>query len=498
MKRFVIRSATINGLITGSALPPLYNIPFLFLGLWNVLSRLQKLQTPQEGFAFGLAFGWGYHLITLYWVALALHVDWPSLWPLFVPVLLGFPFILSIFMGIGMALLVACAPSKVRLWWLPVMWIVIEWTQGVLYAFPWNPLGMSYCLSKQAIQMVSVMGISGMSFLLMLTVVMSFYMIKNFSWKRLFLTLILALGPFLWGRHRLQTTTVTLHPDIYLALIQPNMLQTLKYDRPEQEFSQLLHQTAQAAKKTHQPTLIVWPESAVAYDLTQDHTRKKQVLDILKPQDLLCAGMIRKESLHNTFYNSLVFFGPGQHTMKAIDKAQLVPFGEYFPLRALLSSFFPYFQDGIDLTPGTPCMHRLDPPFSFNVGALICYDVLFPPVFRPNIWINPTNDGWYLHSSGPYQHYEHSRLRAIETGVPLVRVATTGISAVFDPLGQELKPAMAYNEKAIQITSLPYSLAPTLFFQYHPWILLFCVGLYSGVLFWFQRRRHRFFERQAL
>ena len=141
--------------------------------------------------------------------------------------------------------------------------------------------------------------------------------------------------------------------------------------------------------------------------------------------------------------NSVFILTPEGDIASRYDKAHLVPFGEYIPFKGWLPfpklvTTFPDFKAGPGLT-------SIQLPVVGNISPLICYEIIFPgkvvsddTTKRPNLLINLTNDAWFGKSAGPYQHLEHARLRAIEEGIPLIRVANTGISASYDPFGRKL------------------------------------------------------------
>jgi apolipoprotein N-acyltransferase len=191
-------------------------------------------------------------------------------------------------------------------------------------------------------------------------------------------------------------------------------------------------------------THVIWPETAVPYFLSRQPDLRGVLARAAPAGGALLTGAPRmsEQGGGRVFHNSLVALGPDGRTLGSYDKVHLVPFGEYVPLRQYLP--LPKLTQGAsDFTPGDG-HDALEieslPPFS----VLICYEAIFPdevvkPGTRPAWLLNVTNDAWFGVSSGPHQHLASARLRAIEQGMPLVRAANTGISAIVDPWGRTLK-----------------------------------------------------------
>jgi apolipoprotein N-acyltransferase len=213
--------------------------------------------------------------------------------------------------------------------------------------------------------------------------------------------------------------------------------------------------------------VAVWPETASPFLLAQDPDAKRLVAEALPPGGLLLAGTVRGEwgedRVLRRVFNSLVALDSDGEVAALTDKFHLVPFGEYMPLSGLLP--IRMVVGGMDFSAGPgPTTLALPglPPF----GALICYEVIFPgavaPTPRPAWLLNITNDAWFGFSSGPWQHLAAARMRAAEEGLPLVRAAQTGISAVFDAHGRRLA-ALPLGTAGTLDMALPAALPPTPF-----------------------------------
>ncbi|MCX7900587.1 MAG: apolipoprotein N-acyltransferase, partial [Methylocystis sp.] len=180
-------------------------------------------------------------------------------------------------------------------------------------------------------------------------------------------------------------------------------------------------------------------------------------------------------------YNSIEVL-QGEKVVASFDKRRLVPFGEYLPLEGLLRPL-----GAQSLVPGVWNVgegpRRLVAPGLPLISPLICYEAIFPGEVvepdgdkRPQLLLNLTNDGWFGRTTGPYQHFAQARLRAIEEGLPLIRVANTGISAILDPYGRILQ-SLPLGEEGVIDGRLPKSADETIFARYRETIFAALWGI---------------------
>jgi apolipoprotein N-acyltransferase len=269
---------------------------------------------------------------------------------------------------------------------------------------------------------------------------------------------------------------------VRLVLVQGNVAQDTKWDpaRRMPIFQRYLDLSAEgarleAASHPGQPVLVIWPETASPFLLAQDPEAMRMAGAILPPDGLLLAGTVRAEwgadgGLRELF-NSLVALDASGQVVGVFDKAHLVPFGEYMPLGGILP--IRMVTGGVDFSagPGPEVMHL--PGGLPSPGPLICYEVIFPGRMvgeeRPAWLLNVTNDAWFGISSGPYQHLASARLRAVEEGLPMVRAAQTGVSAIFDAAGRE-RARLALGDSGWISAALPAAFPPTLFARGGLWL----------------------------
>ena len=232
-------------------------------------------------------------------------------------------------------------------------------------------------------------------------------------------------------------------PGLTFRLVQPNARQDLKWD-PEQA-SRLYRLQTEFTAAQPRPDLVIWPETALPYlyepwgDAAQGVARAARGVPVI-------TGVQRLEG--DAAYNSLVMIGEGGAELASYDKAHLVPFGEYIPFGDRLNAWFGLrafaAQAGFGYAAG-PGPRVLDLGPLGRAMPLICYEAVFPQDIRrgmaagrPDFLLQITNDAWFGTLSGPFQHAALARLRAVEFGLPMVRVANTGVSAVWDGFGREV------------------------------------------------------------
>jgi apolipoprotein N-acyltransferase len=345
-------------------------------------------------------------------------------------------------------------------------------------------------------QSVAVWGIYGLTFMTLLATFLPvlWYQRTGIFASRMIVVVTLAVFAFftIWGLGRIGQTYPIVEHQVHVRIVQPNIPQEAKWDAQQRQMHEdkIWALTAQSAST--QPDIIIWPETAMTLVSTEDVRRLEEKLRTYMPINvILAAGIldIGWDAVERAplFFNRIGFYQADGARVDAYDKFHLVPFGEYLPFQRYWPVKPVAFQGG-RFTAGegvrTISIGGL-PSFS----PLICYEVLFPSDVvrekeRPQWILNVTNDGWYGRTSGPYQHLAIARVRAIEEGVPLVRAANTGISAVIDPLGR-ITHMLRLGEAGVIDAPLPPSLHST-FYARHGQItfITMCVLLLGFAAFW--------------
>ncbi len=475
-------AALLLGVLAAAALPPIDLTPVLLISFAGLVWLCDGTGGFGAAFAIGWSFGFGFFLAGLYWIAAALFVDIASFWWLVPFAAMGVPAGLAIFTGAA-----SCASYAMCRWLrlggtsrivaFAMSWVAAEWLRGhVLTGFPWNLIGYAWSggfpHGLDVLQVASVVGIYGLSFITVLAAALP-ARLGDFSGNRWLPTLIavlLVVLPGAWGANRLARGLPADVPGVVLRLVQPSIPESLKND-PTQMLSNFRRLFALSATPGGEHvTAMLWPEDAAPPFLDRDGSARKALAQAAPLDGYIITGTVRTDPAPETpahVWNSLVAVDRDGTLRATYDKSHLVPFGEYVPLRNLLP-MQKITPGAIDFSAG-PGPRTIElpglPPFS----PLICYEAVFPgavidPAHRPAWLLNITNDAWYGFTSGPFQHLAIARVRAVEEGLPLVRVGNNGVSAVFDPYGR-VTGRLDLNAVGVLDEKLPEALPPTWFSQ---------------------------------
>ena len=277
--------------------------------------------------------------------------------------------------------------------------------------------------------------------------------------------LLLPLFSWVWGAWRLADAPApgsAVVEDARLRLVQAAIPQAMKWRADRKAANLRLQAELSLSPGYEDRNVIIWPETAVPYLLAADPGLREELAGIVPPGGYLIAGAPRVDPADpgGEIWNSLHALDERGEIVATYDKVHLVPFGEYTPLRSLLG-LAKLTAGARDFSAGDG-LKNLNlpglPPFS----PLICYEIIFPGAVKPDAadappprWLlNLTNDAWFGDSSGPYQHFASARLRAVEEGLPLVRAANNGISAVIDSYGRVMGQ-IDLNDRGIIDVELP-------------------------------------------
>ena len=476
--------ALIAGMVGALSLPPLDFWPLLFVAIPIVLFTLDRIEKKQwlRSFLLGWCFGFGYFIVAFHWIGFAFLVDKKDyLWMM--PFAVGG---LAAAMAVywGLAFLCVTLSGRKR---LPAVLVFVaalagaEELRGILFTgFPWAAPGLAGDGMGAVAQTASLWGMQGLTVVILLwsgiwPFIFDGRLLRH---HRGVAGVILATLPlcWAWGSYRLQHGLTANVEGVNIRIVQPNISQDDKW-RDENAgaiFDQLLEMSARAPQNGKSVTHIIWPESAVPFLIDESDGGRAEVAQLLGGTKTLVTGALRREisitgdAESDKVYNSILTFDGFGNVVGQYDKWRLVPGGEFLPFEWLLE---PLGFRKVVTVPGSFTAGSgpvtLAVPAAPQAGFSICYEAIFPDHFidpqkRPGWLINVTNDGWFGHSTGPYQHLAQARLRAIEQGLPLVRSANTGISAVIDPYGRTLS-SLPLGQEGIIDANLPQGLPPTFF-----------------------------------
>lgn len=455
----LIFASAIAGGASAFSMAPHFYWPLLLIGLASLFVIQFKLIKPWHSFLLGWLFGFFYFAFSLSWIGNALLVDgneYAWAWPLAVT---GLPALLAFFPAIAGYIAKRFYTGTPLRFYLGLAGLLSlsELARGFLFTgFPWNLYGYSW---GNSLEMLQIVHFGNMYWLTALTLFWGLGLGYAASQKKrgfLPLTLIILTmaSTYGYGYFRLSNPAESQETDISFKLVQPSVEQSDKWKREKmpEHFSTLL-QLSMPDGNERKTTIIIWPETATNYLFLNDEFAKYQIKNVLQSyeQDVfLLAGAFMRDD-DGLPSNSMLVMNKDGEVIQRYNKSHLVPFGEYIPFKEWIPietvSGFSGFKRGEGRT-------NISITKDFSFSPLICYEILFPSRVIDRTQplqaiINITNDAWYGISAGPYQHYLKAKVRAIEESIPVIRVANTGFSGIFDAYGHELTYIPLYATKEV-------------------------------------------------
>ncbi len=441
--------------------------------------RNGALRRLRPAFAAGWWFGFGYFLASLWWLGSAFMVEAETFaWALPLGVVV---------LPAGLAILWGLAAVVARLLWsedwrrifaLAAAFGTAEWLRGILFTgFPWNTIGYALTAGEVLMQSASLIGIYGLNVLAVLIFAAPATLFpgpetgRRPVWLPVLSVVVLGLLG-LYGFLRLSHADDRMVEGVAVRLVQPAIAQAEKW-KPENKEAIFRSYLELSQDKNLGPmgpeTVLVWPESAFPFVLTREPGALGAIGDLLPDGATLVTGAARVDTAATggrEVFNSLYVINHQGVIEDAYDKVHLVPFGEYLPFQNLLESIglqqLTQIRGGF--TAGTR-RRAMNLPGAPAFSPLICYEIIFPGEVvpaqgpRPGFLLNLTNDAWFGRTAGPYQHFYQARVRAVEEGLPLVRSANTGISAVTDAYGRIITRTSLEEKRTVE-SALPVALEP--------------------------------------
>jgi apolipoprotein N-acyltransferase len=461
-RRFVL--LFIAGIVAATSAPPLFFLPALFVAMpilvWCLdgaerMRGWRRLLSP--AFVIGFAFGLGYFTAALHWLGAAFLQE-GGVYLLLMPfAILGLAAILALFWAVatGVAHLF-WSGGALRVLGLAGALAIAEYARGHLFSgFPFDLLGYALTANDEMMQLASIVGVYGLTFLAALasmTIALIWPADERGLVARLvpfFLAVALIAGQVGYGNWRLTNTPVSQREDMKVRLAQPMILDHADWTLadPANVMDRLIS-LSESGTGLAGVTHLVWPESVFPFFLQDYPDALARIARMLPPGTTLLTGAPRApladelaQDVENPGYNAILAINTDGEIVGSYDKSHLVPFGEYLPLADFwklfgLRQFVPGTNgwapgDGrrLQQIPGTPAYL-----------ALVCYEAVFPndigDVTKAEFILNITNDAWFDGSVGPSQHAHHARIRSVETGLPMLRASNSGTTIVTDPLGR--------------------------------------------------------------
>lgn len=511
--------AMLAGAVSALAMAPFNLFPILFVTLpilvWMIDGALGEDDRPassvRQAAVIGWAFGFGFFLAGLHWVGEAFLVE-ARIFAWMVPfVLVIFPAGLALFTAASCAgAVLIWAPGFARILALASAWTAGEWLRGHLFTgFPWNGIGYAFAGSDILAQSASLWGVYGVGFFVVLITAAPATLADEHSLERqsatrrwtgpaIMFASVCVLAVF--GYLRLAEARLVAVDGVRVRIVQPNIPQAEKWlpDNQNRIFARYLELSNQATSPEtmgiDDVTHLIWPESAMPFLLARRPDALAAIAALLPEGTQLVTGALRRgdgnaPSGRPRVFNSILVIDSQGALVSSYDKEHLVPFGEYLPFESVLAPLglrkLVTLPLGFEAGPGRMTVADASGP---SFSPLICYEIIFPgavtdPAERPGWLLNVTNDAWFGSSSGPHQHFQQARMRAIEEGVPLVRAANTGISAVVDPYGRTVN-SLALGTAGVLDSRLPAALPPTLYVRFRdlPALLLVLAALVCAVV----------------
>jgi apolipoprotein N-acyltransferase len=434
--------SAVLGALASLSMPPVQAWIFLPFAFSCFLIVLEHTKTAKTAFWLGWVFGYTYFLGSLYWIGNA---------PRVVGILFAAP--LAAF-GIPAGLAFFSAAATLATFWLvktplsrvfafTAFWSIFEWLRGhILTGLPLSLLG--YTWDVPLLQTTSLIGIYGLTALT--TLGACIFASRHKGWIISVLVGLVALG--VWGDYRVtqsQGLDQMNKSEINLRIVHASIPQDTKWlaEHFQENLDRYMALSHLPAEKPL--TAVIWPESSVPTFVENSPTLLKILAQAAPIGGSLVFGAPREVEGH--LRASMMVLDSDDRLAAIYDKSHLVPFGEYIPIRSMIPfqtvrDFLSMIAGNRDYVPGSG-IRTLKVPGLPSFSPLICYEAIFPHAVidekdRPQWMLNITNDAWFGHSSGPYQHLQSVRVRAIEEGMPLIRSANNGISAVVNSFGQIL------------------------------------------------------------
>lgn len=464
--------AGLAGALTVASLPP-FSLLLAAPAAFSTLFVLLRLLPARRAFLVGWAFGVGQFGVGIAWIAESFFVDAERFGALAFPAVAGLSTALAVFPALATAvhsrLERLVRPSGVATCLLlATCWTATEWLRGhVLSGFPWNLMGYALVDHDALRQTAAWVGSYGLSFLVVFAAALPAAALSGAPRSRvgaLALSATIVVAGAGAGTLRLAGDAPP-SSGVGLRVVQGNVPQREKWAPGSRETA--LARYLDLSTRPGSVDVLLWPETAFPGYLDEDSEARARLAAALPDSSRLLTGApARAETGEGIgYFNAVQAYDGAGRILAEYVKHRLVPFGEYVPLPGWLP--VERLTEGLaDFSPG-PGPRTLTLPDIPPLAVAICYEIIFPgdvvdKSSRPDWIFNATNDAWFGTSIGPEQHLAAARMRAVEEGLPVVRAANTGVSAIIDASGAIVE-RLDTGETGVIDAPLPGALPATLY-----------------------------------
>jgi len=500
--------AILSGLLLTAAFPKIGISALAWFALVPLHIALRE-RTPQEAFRVGMIAGLVHYLTLLYWVVFTMRTYGYLPWWQCVSLLVLLSAYLALYTGLfALAMVRICKKPLHLVLFAPVLWVALEYIRSfLLTGFTWGTVGYSQFNRLHIIQISDMFGVYGVSFLVVLFNAAVYVLLLSLAQKKwrdhpverwqailavvLPLTLI-SLG-LVYGKMRIRAMDEAIAgaSSPRVAVVQGNIDQARKWDPAFQIGTTKKYLDLTLSAVADKPDLVVWPETATPFYFEASPKLTRLVTDTVRKAGiplLVGSPSVQGAAGSHAYYNSAYMVAADGRAAGRYDKVHLVPFGEYVPLKYLLSFVGKMVAQVGDFSSGekgrTLAWGENQPP----IGVQICFEIIFPELSRSlvkngaGVLVNLTNDAWFGKSSAAYQHFSMAVFRAVENRRSLVRCANTGISGFVDPAGR-IMARTALFEDAVVVKAVPILTGKTVYTRIGdvlPMVCLIVLGVLMG------------------
>ena len=420
--------------------------------------------------------GLAHYLSLLYWVVFTMRIYGYLPWWQCVSLLVLLATYLALYPGtFALCLVHFCRKPAHLILIAPVLWVALEYVRTfLLTGFPWGIVGYSQFNQLHIVQISDMFGVYGVSYLVILFNCAVYVVLLGAAGKKwhdrvsgkreMLLAAISALGliglALVYGSMRIKTMDAAMADaeSPRMAVVQGNINQAQKWDPAFQISTTKKYLDLTRSAAAGKPDLVIWPETATPFYFGASPKLTQLVIDTVRQTGislLVGSPSVREEGGRSVFYNSAYLIAPDGQTLGRYDKVHLVPFGEYVPLKRLLSFAGKMVAQVGDFASGekghTLALGEGRP----DIGVQICFEIIFPGLSRSlvkngaGVLVNLTNDAWFGESSAAFQHFSMTVFRAVENRRSLVRCANTGISGFIDPVGRVVAKTELFEDAVV-------------------------------------------------